>query len=172
MAMTAQPYLVSSRGSSAVGFRGALLVSVPKKIVFVAASYDGVDQTVLVAGPKWKTCSPQLSLIVIGGSSGSGFGPTSYFQAILPVLRVERDDVTAAGAALVGLVVRDPLLERAAREDDLAIGQNRRGEGAVQGVGIGERLRPRIDRPFLLAGIAIERVNVAGQVGEVDARRR
>src|SRR5262245_15585473 len=84
MAMTAQAYLVSSRWSSFVGRRGALLVSVPKKIVFVAASNDGVPQTVLVAGPKWKTCSPQLSLIVTGGSSGSGFGPTSYFHTTLP----------------------------------------------------------------------------------------
>ena len=30
----------------------ALLVSVPKKMVFVASSYDAVAQTVLVAGPK------------------------------------------------------------------------------------------------------------------------
>src|SRR5437762_13890460 len=85
MATTAQAYFVSNRGSSLVGFRGALLVSVPKKIVFDAASNDGVPQTVLDAGPQWKTCSPQLSLMVIGGSSGSGVGPTSYFHAILPV---------------------------------------------------------------------------------------
>ena len=140
MAITAQAYFVSSRGSSFVGWRGALLVSVPKKMVFVAASYDGVDQTVLVAGPKWKTCSPQLSLIVIGGSSGSGFGPTSYFHAILPVLRLERDDEAAAGAGLVLRVVRVPLLERAAGEDDLAVGQDRRREGAVERVRVGERL--------------------------------
>ena len=31
-------------------------------------------------------CGPQLSVIVIGGSSGSGLGPRSYFQTIRPVL--------------------------------------------------------------------------------------
>ena len=40
------------RGSSVVGRRGAVLTSVPKKIVPVSASNDGVLQTELVAGPK------------------------------------------------------------------------------------------------------------------------
>src|SRR6516164_311367 len=84
MAMAEQAYLVSSRGSSLVGCRGALLVSVPKKMVREAVSYDGVDQTVLVAGPNWKTWSPQASLITTGGSRRSGFGPTSYFQMTRP----------------------------------------------------------------------------------------
>ena len=83
--MTAHDSRVWSRGSSSVGRRGAVLTSVPKKIVPDSASNEGVLQTELVAGPKWKTCSPQLSLIVIGGSSGCGLGPTSYFQTIRPV---------------------------------------------------------------------------------------
>src|SRR6478736_187074 len=85
MAMIAQAWSVSRRGLSFVGLRGELLVSVPKKISFVAGSYDGVAQTVLVDGPQRKTCSPQASLMTIGGSSGSGLGPTSYFHAILPL---------------------------------------------------------------------------------------
>src|SRR5690242_16089194 len=79
-ATTAHDSRVSRRGSAAVGRRGAVLVSVPKKTVPDAASYEGVDQTVLVAGPEEKTWLPQLSLMVTGGSSGWGLGPTSYFQ--------------------------------------------------------------------------------------------
>src|SRR5881394_470619 len=86
-AITAHDSRVSSRGLSFVGRRGAVLTSVPKKIVPDSASYEGVLQTLLVAGPKWKTWSPQLSLIVIGGSNGSGLGPTSYFHTIRPVFR-------------------------------------------------------------------------------------
>src|SRR4051794_13522900 len=85
-AMTAHDSRVSGRGSAAVGRRGAVLTSVPKKIVPDPASNEGVDQTELVAGPKKKTCLPQLSTIVIGGSRGSGLGPTSYFHAIRPVV--------------------------------------------------------------------------------------
>ncbi len=69
-----------------VGRRGAVFTSVPKKMVPSSSSNEGVLQTELVAGPKLKTWSPQLSLIVIGGSNRSGLGPTSYFQAIRPVL--------------------------------------------------------------------------------------
>ena len=50
--MTAHDSRVCSRGSSAVGRRGAVLTSVPKKIVPDSASNDGVLQTELVAGPK------------------------------------------------------------------------------------------------------------------------
>ena len=42
---------VYRRGSSAVGRRGAVLTSVPKKIVPDSASNEGVLQTELVAGP-------------------------------------------------------------------------------------------------------------------------
>src|SRR5688572_10714514 len=84
-AITAHDSRVSSRGLSLVGRRGAVLTSVPKNIVPDSASYEGVLQTLLVAGPKWKTWSPQLSLIVIGGSNGSGLAPTSYFHTIRPV---------------------------------------------------------------------------------------
>ena len=51
-AMTAHDSRVWSRGSSAVGRRGAVLTSVPKKIVPDSASNEGVLQTELVAGPK------------------------------------------------------------------------------------------------------------------------
>jgi hypothetical protein len=50
-----------------------------------SASYDGVHQTLLVAGPNSNVCRPQASATTTGGSSRSGFGPTSWFQAILPV---------------------------------------------------------------------------------------
>src|SRR5262249_32112039 len=78
-AMTPHDSRVSRRGSSLVGRRGAVLTSVPKKTVPDSASNEGVLQTLLVAGPKWKTWSPQLSVIVIGGSRGSGLGPASHF---------------------------------------------------------------------------------------------
>src|SRR5688572_19034659 len=77
-AITAHDSRVCSRGSSLVGRRGAVLTSVPKNTVPDSASNDGVLQTELVAGPKWKTWSPQLSVTLNGGSNGSGFGPTSY----------------------------------------------------------------------------------------------
>jgi hypothetical protein len=51
-AMTAQDSLVESRGSSVVACLGAVLTSVPKKIVPVSASNEGVLQIELVAGPK------------------------------------------------------------------------------------------------------------------------
>ncbi len=50
--MTAQDSLVESRGSSVVACLGAVLTSVPKKIVPVSASNEGVLQIELVAGPK------------------------------------------------------------------------------------------------------------------------
>ena len=83
-AITPHDSRVPSFGSSAVGRRGAVLTSVPKKIVPESASNEGVLQTLLVAGPKWKVWLPQLSLIVIGGSRRSGLGPTSYFQRMWP----------------------------------------------------------------------------------------
>src|SRR6516162_953018 len=83
--MIASDSRVPRRASSAVGRRGELFVSVPKKIVPDSASNDGVLQMELVEGPKKNLCSPQLSLMTIGGSSGSGLGPTSYFQMIFPV---------------------------------------------------------------------------------------
>ena len=72
-------------GSSVVGWRGAVFTSVPKKIVLDSASYDGVHQTLLVAGPYSNVCLPQAPSTTTGGSSFSGFGPTSYFQTTLPV---------------------------------------------------------------------------------------
>ena len=96
-------------------------------------------------------CLPQLSLIVIGGSSGSGLGPTSYFQSDLAGLRLQGDDEAAAGAALVAGDGGDELLERAAGDDQLAVGEDRRGEGEVQRMGAGELLAPRAQLPALLA---------------------
>src|SRR5262249_18247760 len=83
-AAMAQENSVYSLGLSAVGCRGAVFTSVPKNSVLVSGSYDGVDQTLLVAGPKSNLCFPHVSSMTTGGSSFSGFGPTSYFQMILP----------------------------------------------------------------------------------------
>src|SRR5260370_29704833 len=83
-ATTAHDSGVSNRGSSSVGRLGAVLTSVPKKIVPDSASNDGVLHTELVAGPKWKTWSPQLSLIVIGGSSGAGAGAPPHLPRKFP----------------------------------------------------------------------------------------
>ena len=77
---------MESFGLSGVGCRGAVFTSVPKNSVLVSGSYDGVDQTLLVAGPDSNLCLPQVSSTTTGGSSFSGFGPMSYFQTILPVL--------------------------------------------------------------------------------------
>ena len=51
-ATTAHDSPVHIRGSSDVGRLGAVLTSVPKKIVPLSASNDGVLQIELVAGPK------------------------------------------------------------------------------------------------------------------------
>src|SRR5262245_5283729 len=82
--MTAQDSRVCRRGASIVGRRGQVVTCVPKKIVRDFSSNEGVHQTELVAGPKWKTWSPQLSLMVIGGTRGCGWGPRSYFHRTLP----------------------------------------------------------------------------------------
>ena len=50
-ATTAHDSRVCSRGSSDVGRRGAVFTSVPKNSVPDSASYEGVLQIVLVAGP-------------------------------------------------------------------------------------------------------------------------
>src|SRR4051794_39837199 len=79
--MIAQECFVCSRGSSFVGCRGALCVSVPNAIRPVASSYDGVLHTELVEGPKWYSRPPSFT----GGTSGFGSSPTSYFHSALPV---------------------------------------------------------------------------------------
>ena len=156
-------------GRPAVGRRGALLVSVPKKMVLVAASNDGVPQTVLVAGPKWKTCSPQASLIVIGGSSGSGFGPDVVLPRDLAGLRLEGHDEPATRAALVDRWSRATTARTRRRaNDDLAVGEDRRGERAVERVRVGEALGARIDLPLFLARLPIEGVQKPRQIREVD----
>ncbi len=50
-AITAHDSGVCNAGLSGVGWRGAVLTSVPKKIVSDSASNEGVLQTELVAGP-------------------------------------------------------------------------------------------------------------------------
>src|SRR5438552_12333818 len=85
MAAIAQESSVCSAGLSVVGFRGAVFTSVPKNNVSESGSYDGVDQTLLVAGPYSNLFVPQEPSTTIGGSNFSGFRPTSYFQTSLPV---------------------------------------------------------------------------------------
>src|SRR5262245_535098 len=82
---TAHESSVLRLGFSGVGCRGAMLTSVPKKMLLDSASYVGVDHTLLVAGPCSNLCFPQSSSTTTGGSSFSGFGPTSYFHTTLPV---------------------------------------------------------------------------------------
>src|ERR1700751_3207307 len=84
-ATTAQESSVESFGLPGVGLRGAVFTSVPKYRVFVSGSDDGVDQALLVAGPWSNRCLPHDSSTTTGGSSASGFGPTSYFQTTSPV---------------------------------------------------------------------------------------
>src|SRR5688572_21368056 len=85
IARIAQESCVWKLESSGVGRLGAVLTLVPKKSVLVPGSYEGVDQTLLVAGPCSKVYWPQESSTTTGGSYFSGFGPTSCFQAMLPV---------------------------------------------------------------------------------------
>src|SRR5438477_12013726 len=85
MAEIAQESSVWSAGLSDVGLRGAVFTSVPKNNVWESGSYDGVDQTLLVAGPYSNLFVPQEPLTTIGGSSFSGLRPTSYFQISLPL---------------------------------------------------------------------------------------
>src|SRR5262245_22252944 len=82
---TAQESSVNRSGLSLVGCLGAVFTSVPKNSELLAASYVGVDQTLLVAGPDVNLHSPQSLCTTTGGSSFSGLGPTSYFHTILPV---------------------------------------------------------------------------------------
>src|ERR1051325_32889 len=86
MAAMAQESSVWSAGFSGVGFRGAVFTSVPKNNVLDSGSYDGVDQTLLVAGPYSNLFVPQELSTATGGSSFSGLRPTLYFQTTLPVL--------------------------------------------------------------------------------------
>src|SRR5262249_56234947 len=82
---TAQGSGVCRAGLPGVGRRGAVFTSVPKNRMFDSGSYDGVHQTLLVAGPDSNACLPQGSSMTIGGSNFSGFGLTSCFQTILPL---------------------------------------------------------------------------------------
>src|SRR5262249_5220618 len=56
------------------------------------------------------------------------------------------------------------LLQRAAGDDHLAVGEDRRGEGDVQRVGAGEPLGPRVDLPAPLPGRPLQRVEPAALV--------
>src|SRR5207245_6759746 len=83
-------------------------------------------------------------------------------------LRLQRDDEPPAGAAEAG-PIGEPLLARPAGHDDVAAGQDRRGERAVERMSIGERRRAGIELPFLFAGLAVQRIDEAAEIGKVDA---
>ena len=167
--------LVCSRGSSVVGCRGAVVgVGAEEDRAGCPRRTTACTRRELVAGPKWKMCSPQPSLIVTGGSSGSGLGPTSYFQTTLPVSgsrattkpRPVQPRCRGSGA--------DGLLEarRRRRPPCRRPGSARRRSswtGAPPGNGCG----PRVDLPPLLAGgRGPAREYVAADVADVDRVRR
>ena len=66
-------------------------------------SNDGVDQTELVDGPRWKTISPQAWRMVIGASKSlAGFAPPEWYRFPLyggwPA-ELYLDEATARGVA-------------------------------------------------------------------------
>lgn len=82
-----------------------------------------MDQTLLVAGPYSNVYFPQSPSSSTGGSSFSGFGPTSYFHATL----------------------------RAPAEHHLAVGQHWRGHEQVVPVRRNLPARYRIPSPIALS---------------------
>ena len=87
----------TGRGSSEVGRRGAVLTSVPKKIVPVSASNDGVLQIELVAGPVIEDVVAPAILDRDRRVRALGLGPEVVFPDDLAGLRLEGHDEPAAG---------------------------------------------------------------------------
>ena len=166
--MTAHDSRVYSRGSSAVGRRGAVLTSVPKKIVPDSASNDGVAPDRARRRPEVKDVVAEAVLDRDRRLQGLGLGPDVVLPDDLAGLRLQGDDEAPPGAALVAGEGRDDLLERAAGDDQLAVGEDRRGEEDVQRVGPGELLASHAQLPTLLPGRPVQRVDPALQIREED----
>src|SRR5262249_35965024 len=81
-------------------------------------------------------------------------------------LRLQGHDEAAAGAAQVEREGGHDLLEAAARDDQLAVGEDRRGEEDVERVAAGELLAPCVELPALLPGRPVQVVEPAADVAE------
>ena len=99
---------------------------------------------------------------------GLGLGPDVVLPHDMAGLRLQGGDESPPRAALVAGEGRDDLLERAARDDQLAVGEDRRGPGEVQRVGPGELLASHAQLPTLLPGRPVQRVDPALQIREED----
>ncbi len=101
-----------------------------------------------------------------------GLGAYVVLPEDLAGARFERHDEAAAGASLVESGAGDQLLEGAAANDQLAVGQDWRGEEHVHIVGVWELFGACTDSPALFAGGAIERVERAVEIAEVHTIAR
>src|SRR5262249_33304500 len=81
---------------------------------------------------------------------------------------LQGEDEASAGAALVARKGGHDLLQRPAADDQLAGGEERRGEEGVGRVGPGTPLAPRFELPPLLSGRPIQRVEPTADVAEAD----
>ena len=70
--------------------------------------------------------------------------------------------------ALVDGECGDDLFERAAGDDQLAVGQDRRGEEDIDRMSAGEILGPRVELPALRSVGPVQRIEPAADVAEVD----
>ena len=103
----------------------------PKKIVPVSASNDGVLQTELVAGPEIKGVAAEAVVDRDRRLQGLGLRADVVFPDDRARFGLERGHETPAGVALVKGRRRDHLFERAAGDDQLAAGHERAGEEYV-----------------------------------------
>jgi hypothetical protein len=97
-----------------------------------------------------------------------GLGPDLVLPHEVAGLRFQGGDESPPGAALVAGGGREDLLQRAARDDQLAVGENRRGIGYIERVSPRKFLASRGQLPALLAGRPVQSVDPALQIHEED----
>src|SRR5688572_12130512 len=83
-------------------------------------------------------------------------------------LRIKRKDKAPSGTTLVARKWGEDLFERAARDDQLAVGEDRRGHKNVDRVCSWKSFGARVEFPTLRTGLSVERVEPAASVAEED----
>ena len=103
-----------------------------------------------------------------GGVERLGLGADVILPQDPAGLRLEGEDEAPARATPVAGEGGHDLLERAAGDDQLAVGEDRRGEEDVNRMGTGKVLGPRVQLPMLRSGRPVQRIEPAADVAEED----
>jgi len=98
---------------------------------------------------------------------GLGLGADVILPGDPAGLRLQGGDEAPAGAALIaGEDGGHKLLKRAARDDQLAVGEDRRSDGEVHRMSAGKFLPPGAQLPPLLSCRLVQRVDPAFEIAE------